>query len=106
MVGLPYTYRSQINKTLRKVYKIVDADGNSNLSREEFFKMMQYIMMWYRIYLRFKNMEDNKNWTTDEKQIKSSGLYKFVTGKTMKEKLNLLSKGKREELATFQDYIE
>lgn len=31
-------------------------------------------MMWYRIYLRFKNMEDNKNWTTDDKQIKTSGL--------------------------------
>jgi len=50
-------------------------------------------------------MEDNK-WTTDEKQIKSSGLGKFVEGNTNKIKLLRLTNGKREDIATFQDYIE
>jgi len=50
--------------------------------------------------------EYNKNWHTDEKDMKTSGLNKFVEGKTLKEKIIRLSKGRREDLATFQDYIE
>lgn len=53
--------------------------------------------------MRFRNFEDNKNWTTDEKQMKASGLYKFVEGNNLKEKLHTLNKGKRDDCATFQE---
>lgn len=42
-------------------------------------------------------MTDNKNWTTDDKQIKSSGLYKFVEGATAKEKILNVTHNKRED---------
>jgi len=48
-------------------------------------------------------MEDNKNWTTDEKQMKTSGLSKFVQGSSLAEKMVNVTKGKRSEYATFQD---
>lgn len=38
--------------------------------------------------------------------MKSSGLSKFVDGKTLKIKLMKLTNGKREDVATFQDQIE
>lgn len=51
-------------------------------------------------------MADNKNWTTDEKQMKSSGLNRFVQGETLSEKMRAVTRGKRTEYATFQDYID
>lgn len=47
MVGLPYTYRTQINKSLRKVYKYFDSEGNNNtLDRMSFWKLMQFVFYW------------------------------------------------------------
>lgn len=45
MVGLPYNYRSQIQKTIRKVWNQVSG-GRKSLNKLDFFKMIQYVMMW------------------------------------------------------------
>lgn len=45
MVGLPYNYRSQIQKTIRKVWTQV-SNGTKKLGKLDFFKMIQYVMMW------------------------------------------------------------
>jgi len=43
MVGLQYNYRTQINKHLRKAFKMVDKKGKGALSVTEFFLLMQFI---------------------------------------------------------------
>lgn len=45
MVGLPYNYRSQIQKTIRKVWNQV-TNGGKKLGKLDFFKMIQYVMMF------------------------------------------------------------
>lgn len=42
----------------------------------------------------------------DDRALKTSGLYKFVAGSNAQEKLLTVTRGKRSELATFQDFID
>jgi Ca2+-binding EF-hand superfamily protein len=43
MVGLQYNYRTQINKHLRKAFKLVDKKGKGEITVTEFFLLMQFI---------------------------------------------------------------
>lgn len=43
MVGLQYNYRTQINKHLRKAFKLVDKKGKGEITVSEFFLLMQFI---------------------------------------------------------------
>ena len=47
-----------------------------------------------------------ETWVTDERGIREGGLWNFVEGRTWKEKLDVLSKGRRTDVATFQDWID
>lgn len=43
MVGLQYNYRTQINKHLRKAFKMVDKKSKGSLTVTEFYLLMQFI---------------------------------------------------------------
>ena len=49
MSGLPYTYRTQINQSLRRVYKYFETEGQQGLDRMTFWEIMQFIFYWFLI---------------------------------------------------------
>jgi Ca2+-binding EF-hand superfamily protein len=60
MVGLQYNYRTQINKHLRKAFKLVDKKGKGEITVTEFFLLMQFIGYYFRIYKKFQETPDNQ----------------------------------------------
>lgn len=104
MVGLQYNYRSQINKHLRKSYKLVDANGNGSLDHQEFFMMLQFIGFYYRIYRKFHD-HPNNYWALDKDEFKKHPLRKWVEGSSIEEKMLKLNRGKSDKV-TFTNFIE
>jgi hypothetical protein len=70
-----------------------------------FWKMMQFVFYWYLIYMKFTK-HGSESWVTDERSMREAGMWNLVEGKVYKDKLDHLTKGRRTDVATFQDWID
>ena len=52
------------------------------------------------------NKIGSESWVTDEKTMREAGMWNLVEGKNFKDKLENLTKGRRTDVATFQDWID
>lgn len=48
----------------------------------------------------------SESWVTDERSLRETNMWNLVEGKNFKEKLDALTKGRRTDVATFQDWID
>lgn len=70
-----------------------------------FWKLMQFVFYWYLVYMRFQKT-GTESWVTDERSIREANMWNLVEGKNFKEKLDNLTRGRRTDVATFQDWID